>query len=52
MRNSALVLTLASMTSLLAQSSPSYRVTHTYGTGTTSCPIRPITVCLSPGRID
>ena len=33
MRNSALVLTLATMTSLLAQSSPSYRVTHTYTLG-------------------
>jgi DNA-binding beta-propeller fold protein YncE len=33
MRNSALVLTLAAMTSLLAQSSPSYRVTHTYTLG-------------------
>ena len=32
MRNSALVLTLAMM-SLLAQSSPSYRVTHTYTLG-------------------
>ena len=33
MRNSALVLILATMTSLLAQSSPSYRVTHTYTLG-------------------
>src|ERR1700692_2719371 len=33
MRNSALVLTLATMTSLLAQSSLSYRVTHTYTLG-------------------
>jgi DNA-binding beta-propeller fold protein YncE len=33
MRNSALVLTLATMTSLLAQSSPSYRVTHNYTLG-------------------
>src|SRR6202790_429184 len=33
MRNSALVLTLASATLLLAQSSPSYRVTHTYTLG-------------------
>lgn len=33
MRNSALVLTLATMTSLLAQSSSSYRVTHTYTLG-------------------
>jgi DNA-binding beta-propeller fold protein YncE len=33
MRNSALVLTLAIMTSLLAQSSSSYRVTHTYTLG-------------------
>src|SRR5271166_6204900 len=33
MRNSALVLALATMTSLLAQSSPSYRVTHTYTLG-------------------
>jgi DNA-binding beta-propeller fold protein YncE len=33
MRNSALVLTLATMASLLAQSSPSYRVTHTYTLG-------------------
>src|ERR1700676_4219346 len=33
MRNSALVLTLATMTSLFAQSSPAYRVTHTYTLG-------------------
>src|SRR5438034_6017069 len=33
MRNSALVLTLATMTSLLAQSSSSYRLTHTYTLG-------------------
>ena len=33
MRNIALVLTLATMTSLLAQSSSSYRVTHTYTLG-------------------
>src|ERR1700694_1653398 len=33
MRNSALVLTLATVTSLFAQSSPSYRVTHTYTLG-------------------
>src|SRR2546422_1311921 len=33
MRNSALVLTLAIMTSLLAQSSSSYRLTHTYTLG-------------------
>jgi outer membrane protein assembly factor BamB len=33
MRNSALVLTLAITTSLFAQSSPSYRVTHTYTLG-------------------
>src|SRR6202051_1635573 len=33
MRNSALVLTLATITSLLAQSSSSYRVTHTYTLG-------------------
>src|ERR1700674_2545259 len=33
MRNSALVLALATMTALLAQSSPSYRVTHTYTLG-------------------
>src|SRR6202165_2219809 len=33
MRNSALVLTLATVTSLFAQSSPSYRVTHTYQLG-------------------
>src|ERR1700694_1542111 len=33
MGNSALVLTLATMTSLFAQSSPSYRVTHTYTLG-------------------
>jgi len=33
MRNSAVVLTLATMTSLLAQSSSSYRVTHTYTLG-------------------
>ena len=33
MRNNALVLTLATMTSLLAQSSSSYRVTHTYTLG-------------------
>src|SRR6202790_5545895 len=33
MRNSALVLTLASATLLLAQSSPSYRITHTYTLG-------------------
>src|SRR3984893_14061697 len=33
MRNSALVLTLATMTTFLAQSSPSYRVTHTYTLG-------------------
>ena len=33
MRNIALVLTLASMTSLLAQSSSPYRVTHTYPLG-------------------
>ena len=30
MRNSGLVLTLATMMSLVAQSSSSYRVTHTY----------------------
>src|SRR4030088_2897690 len=30
MHNSGLILTLATVTSLLAQSSPSYRVTHTY----------------------
>ncbi len=33
MRNSALVLTLATMTTFLAQSSPSYRITHTYMLG-------------------
>jgi outer membrane protein assembly factor BamB len=33
MRNSALVLTLATIRSLLAQSSSSYRVTHTYSLG-------------------
>src|SRR6266699_84000 len=33
MRNLALVLTLATVTSLLAQSSSSYRVTHTYTLG-------------------
>src|SRR5450755_1112711 len=33
MRNISLVLTLATMTSLLAQSSSSYRVTHTYTLG-------------------
>jgi DNA-binding beta-propeller fold protein YncE len=33
MRNSTLVLTLATMTLLLAQSAPSYRVTHTYTLG-------------------
>ena len=33
MRNSALILTLATMGSLLAQSSPSYRITHTYTLG-------------------
>src|SRR5437762_7933853 len=33
MRNNALVLTLAAVTSLLAQSSSSYRVTHTYTLG-------------------
>src|SRR6266853_2552734 len=33
MRNIALILTLATMTSLLAQSSSSYRVTHTYTLG-------------------
>jgi hypothetical protein len=33
MRKSALVLALATVTSLLAQSSPSYRVTHTYTLG-------------------
>src|ERR1700730_11633577 len=33
MRNSALVLTLATMTTFLAQSSPSYRITHTYTLG-------------------
>jgi DNA-binding beta-propeller fold protein YncE len=33
MRNSALVLTLALTTSLFAQSSPTYRVTHTYTLG-------------------
>ena len=48
--------TLATMTSLLAQSSSSYGVTHTIqwagkGIGITSCPIRRIIVCLSPGRI-
>jgi hypothetical protein len=56
MRSIALTLTLAIVTSLLAQSSSSYRVTHTYtlggkGVGTTSCPIHRITVCLSRGRI-
>src|ERR1022692_3106582 len=33
MRNSTLVLTLTTVTLLLAQSSPSYRVTHTYTLG-------------------
>src|SRR5271169_3809192 len=33
MRNRALILTLATMASLLAQSSSSYRVTHTYTLG-------------------
>jgi len=33
MHNSGLILTLATVTSLLAQSSPSYRVTHTYTLG-------------------
>jgi hypothetical protein len=33
MRNSALALALATVTSLLAQSSSSYRVTHTYTLG-------------------
>ena len=33
MRNIALVLTLAAVTSLLAQSSSSYRITHTYTLG-------------------
>src|ERR1700720_2678604 len=33
MRNSALFLTLATMTSLLAQSSSAYRITHTYTLG-------------------
>src|SRR5260370_33710169 len=33
MRNNALVLTLAAIASLLAQSSSSYRVTHTYTLG-------------------
>src|SRR5258708_5707140 len=33
MRNIAVVLTLATMTSLLAESSSSYRVTHTYTLG-------------------
>jgi hypothetical protein len=33
MRNRALVLALATMTSLLAQSSSPYRVTHTYTLG-------------------
>jgi DNA-binding beta-propeller fold protein YncE len=33
MRNCGLILTLAAATSLLAQSSPSYRVTHTYTLG-------------------
>ena len=56
MRNNALVLTLAAIASLLAQSSSSYRVTRTYtlggdGSWTTSYPIHPIIVCLSPGRI-
>ncbi len=33
MRNIALVLTLATATSLLAQPSPAYRITHTYTLG-------------------
>src|SRR5260370_14303771 len=33
MHNSGLILILATVTSLLAQSSPSYRVTHTYTLG-------------------
>src|SRR5438552_673083 len=33
MLNSAIVVTLATVTSLLAQSSSSYRVTHTYSLG-------------------
>ncbi len=57
MRNVALVLKLAAVASLLAQSSSSYHVTHTYllggdGSWDYVVPIRRITACLSPGRIE
>ena len=56
MRNNALVLTLAAIASLLAQSSSSYRVTRTYtlggdGSWTTSYPIPRIIGCSSGDRI-
>jgi len=55
MRNIALVLALAGVAALLAQS-PSYHIAQTYtlggeGAGTTWCPIHPITACSLRGRI-
>ena len=55
MRRIALYLTLATVTLLFAQSSSSYRITHTYALGADGSwdyivPDPPITACSSPGR--
>jgi hypothetical protein len=56
MRISAFVLTVATAVALLAQSSPSYHVIHTFaldgmGVGTTLCPIHPAIGFISHARI-
>jgi len=56
MRSIVIIVALAMLASLPAQSPASYHVTHTYtlggaGSWDTSYPIPRIVVCLSPGRI-